>query len=412
MKNKIATHFYVKQARKDRNEEAPIYLRITINGERSEITTGRVINPNNWDKSAERVIGRSEEARTINAVLTTLLGKVEKYYSALDAKDERIFVTQIINQLRGKSVNQRTLIQAYEYHISKLTELSGIDYAIATVKKYGYSLDNLKRYILEKYNKSDICLCDLDHRFIEDYNAFLRTTEGMMHNSAVKNIKNLIRVIRISIANKWITVNPFQTYSCNYISTNRGYLTIEEIDAIYNKEFSISRLVKVRDIFIFQIYTGLSYVDMFELMEDNIQIGIDGGRWVVINRKKTGVRSSIPLLPRATEILEKYRNDPLCIATCKLLPICTNQRMNGYLKEIADICEIKKNLTTHLARHTFATTITLTNGVQMETVSKMLGHSDLRTTQIYSIVIDRKIADDMKALIEKKEEPKVAASGS
>lgn len=411
MKNKIATHIYVKETRKGKNGEAPIYLRITVNGARAEIATGKFINPDLWDKSAERAAGRSDGARTINASLTSLLGKVEKYYSALDTKDERISVSQIISELKGKGVSQVTLIQAYEYHKARLDELSGIDYAEATVKKYGYSLDNLKKYILEKYKKPDIRLWDLDNRFIEGYNTFLKTTEKMKHNSAVKNLKNLIRVIHISMANKWINQNPFEDFSCNYVSNDRGYLTIEEINALYNKNLTIDRLAKVRDVFIFQIYTGLSYIDMYELTEDNIQIGIDGGRWIVTNRKKTGVRSSIPLLPRATEIVEKYKVDPYCLAYKKLLPVCTNQRMNGYLKELADICEIKKNLTTHLARHTFATTITLTNGVPIETVSKMLGHSDLRTTQIYSKVIDRKIADDMRALIEKKEDPKAAASG-
>ena len=222
MKNKIVTHLYVKEARKDTNGEAPIFLRITVNGERAEISTGKFVNPDLWDKNAERVSGRSEEARTKNASLTTLLGKVEKYYSALDTKDARISVSQIISELKGKGVNQITLIQAYEYHKARLEELSGIDYAEATVKKYGYSLDNLKRYLMETYKKPDIRLCDLDHKFIEGYNTFLRTKEKMQHNSAVKNIKNLIRVIHISIANKWIYNNPFKDLSCNYVSNNRG----------------------------------------------------------------------------------------------------------------------------------------------------------------------------------------------
>jgi len=412
MKNKITTHVYVKEARKDKNGEAPIYLRITINGERAEMSIGKFVNPSLWDKAAERVAGRTEEARTKNAVITTILGKVEKYYSALEVKDDRISVSQIINELKGKGMNQITIIQAYETHIANMEKLSGIDYAVATVKKYGYSLDNLKRFLLKRYNKSDIRLRDLDHRFIEEYNTFLRTTENMMHNSAVKNIKHLIRVIHISIANKWLNTNPFEKFSCNYVNPSRSYLTNEEISTLNNKALPIKRLERVRDVFIFQIHTGLSYIDMAELTNDSIEIGINGGSWIVIDRQKTGIRSSIPILPQAQKILDKYKNDPACISDHKLLPVCTNQRMNGYLKEIATICEINKNLTTHLARHTFATTITLSNGVPIETVSKMLGHSDLKTTQIYSKVVDRKIADDMKSLIEKKEEPKAAACGN
>jgi site-specific recombinase XerD len=412
MKNKIVIHFYVKEARRDRNGEAPIYLRITVNGERAEISTDRRINPDNWDKAAERVAGRSEPARVINATLNNLVGKAEKYFSSLDAKDESISVYQIIAELKGKGLNQMTLIKAYEYHINKLKELSGIDYAVTTINKYGYSLSSLKRFLNNIYNKTDIRLCDLDHKFIESYHGYLRTSENLMHNSAAKSIKNLCRIINISITNGWINKNPFKDFSCNYINTPRSYLTEEEVDSLCNKEFTISRLAKVRDVFVFQIYTGLSYIDLAELTEDSIEIGIDGKQWIVINRKKTGTRSSIPLLPRALEVLDKYRIDPLCIAEHKLLPVCTNQRMNGYLKEIADLCEIKKTLTTHLARHTFATTITLSHGVPIETVSKMLGHSDLKTTQIYSKVVDRKVAEDMKRLLDMHNSTKVAASNS
>ena len=412
MKNKIATHFYVKESKKDNNGEAPIYLRITVNGERAEISTNRRINPNIWNKASERVEGRSEPARVINASLNSLIGKVEKHFSGFDVKDERISVDQIIAELKGKGLNQMTLIKAYDYHIKKLEELSGIDFAVTTINKYRYSLNSLKRFLKAECNKTDIRLCDLDHRFVESYHAYLRTSESLMHNSATKNIKNLFRIINISITNKWINNNPFKSFSCNFIDSNRGYLTEEEIDSLFKKEFTIKRLARVRDVFIFQIYTGLSYCDMAELTEDSIEIGIDGNRWIVINRKKTGTRSSIPILPQAQEVLDKYKNDPFCISEHKLLPVCTNQRMNGYLKEIATICEINKNLTTHLARHTFATTITLSHGVPIETVSKMLGHSDLKTTQIYSKVVDRKISDDMKALFNKKIEPEVVANGS
>jgi site-specific recombinase XerD len=396
MKNKIVTHFYVKEAKKDRNGEAPIYLRITVNSERAEISTDRKINPKYWDKSSERVAGRSEPARVINSSLNNLISKVEKYFGSFDVKDELISVHQIIAELKGKGTNQMTLIKAYEYHIKTIEKLSGIEFAVATIKKYGYSLNSLRRFLKAEYNKVDIRLCELDHKFIERYNTYLKTSEGLMHNSAAKNVKHLFRIINISITNNWINSNPFRGFSCNYVNPPRYYLTEEEINAIYNKEFTIKRLARVKDVFIFQVYTGLSYCDMAELTEDSIEIGIDGKKWLVIHRKKTGTRSSIPLLPKAQEILDRYSADPWCISNQMLLPVCTNQRMNGYLKEIADLCEIKKLLTTHIARHTFATTITLSHGVPIETVSKMLGHSDLKTTQIYSKVVDKKIADDMK----------------
>lgn len=411
MKNKITTHIYVKEARKDSNGEAPIYLRITINGERAEISTGKEIRPDLWDKASERVAGRSEAARTINASLNTLLGKVEKYYSGLDTKDERISVHQIMDEVRGKGANQMTLVQAYDNHINKMEELIGVDFALNTIKRYKSSLVGLKDFMKNNLSKLDVRLIDLNNQFIEGYHTYLKVTKGLKQNSAAKDIKNLIRVINKAVINKWISKYPFQGFSCNFKDANRGFLNQEEIDKIYSKDLTIKRLDQVRDLFIFQIYTGLSFSDMAELNTDKIEIGINGGRWITLNRKKTGTRSSIPLLPRAEEILEKYKVDAKSVIKGKILPIISNQRMNGYLKELADLCEINKNLTSHIARHTFATTVTLTQGVPIETVSKMLGHSNLRTTGIYAKVVDRKIADDMKALLEKKEEPKVAVAG-
>lgn len=172
MKNKIVTHFYVKEARKDNNGEAPIYLRITINNGRVEISANRRVNPEIWDKASERVAGRSESARVINASLNNLIGKVEKYFSSFDVKDELISVDQIIAELKGKGMNQMTLIKAYEYHIKNLEKLSGIDFAVTTIKKYGYSLNSLKRFLKSIYNKPDMRLCDLNHKFIENYHTY------------------------------------------------------------------------------------------------------------------------------------------------------------------------------------------------------------------------------------------------
>lgn len=400
MKNKIVTHFYVKESKKDDKGEAPIYLRITINGERAEVSTGRRINPDLWDKSLERAGGRSESARVINSSLNNILGKVEKHFSGFDVKDERISVYQIINELKGKSETQMTLVKAYNDLVASMEKLVGIQYELNTIKRYKSSLQGLVDFMKIKLHKSDIRLFELDNKFIEAYNTYLKSEKGLKHNSAAKDVKNLNRVINKAVVNKWLAQNPFKGFSCSYINPGRMYLTEEDIDKLINKEITIKRLARVRDLFIFQIYTGLSYADMEALTEDSLEIGIDGKKWIVINRKKTGSRSSIPVLPRAQDILDKYKNDPLCIADHKLLPVCSNQRMNGYLHEIEILCDIKKNLTTHLARHTFATTITLSNGVPIETVSKMLGHADLKTTQIYSKVVDKKVADDMRSLLE------------
>jgi site-specific recombinase XerD len=374
----MTTHFYVRQK--------TIYLRLTLDGKRADLSTNKKIDPGKWDKVTERVAGKSEYAKVINTALNDLLSKVEKHLINLDMNNDRVTLTQIVNELKGTGKNQMTLFQVYEYHIANITKLIGIDFTATTIKRYKSSFTSLKRYLKE----TDIKLRDLDYKFIEDYYTHIRATDGLQHNSATNIIKNLYRVINMAVINKWLPTNPFKSFSCNYINPTRHYLTETEIDILVNKVFSIDRLTKVRDVFVFQIYTGLSFIDMETMTTDNIEVGIDGKQWIVINRRKTGVRSAIPILPRALFMLNKYNYK---------LPVCTNQRMNGYLKEIADLCNIKKTLTSHIARHTFATTITLSHGVPIETVSKMLGHSDIRTTQIYSKVVDRKIADDMKSLM-------------
>jgi site-specific recombinase XerD len=321
MKNKIVNHFYVKEAKKDKKGEAPVYLRITLNGERAEISTDRRVNPDLWDKASERVTGRSEPARIINTALNNLVSKVEKYFNSYDMRDELVSVQQIIAELKGKSHNQMTLIKAFEFYNTRLEELIGSDYSYNTVKSYASALNNLKEFLEKSLNKTDIRLCDLDKLFIESYDTFLKSVKGMNHNSAAKNLKILYCIINKAISYKWITKNPFKGYSFGYVNPSRSYLTEDEIDALYRKEFTIKRLARVRDVFIFQVYTGLSYADMADLTEDNIKIGIDGKRWIVIHRKKTGTRSSIPILPRAQEILDKYKADPSCIADHKLLPV-------------------------------------------------------------------------------------------
>ena len=373
----MTTHFYVRQK--------TIYLRLTLDGKRADISTDKKIDPKVWDKSTEKVAGKSDYAKSINTALNDLLSRVEKHLINLGMNNNRVTLQQIVDELKGVGKSQMTLFTAYEYHIANITKLIGIDYTATTIKRYKSSFASLKRYL----KNCDVKLCVLDHKFIEDYYAHIRATDGLQHNSATNIIKNLFRIINVAVRNNWLSANPFRNFSCNYINPTRHYLTESEIDILVNKEFSIERLTKVRDAFVFQIYTGLSFTDMESLTSDHIEVGVDGKQWIVINRQKTGVRSAIPILPRALAILNKYNYK---------LPVCTNQRMNGYLKEIADLCDIKKTLTTHIARHTFATTITLSKGVPIETVSKMLGHSDIRTTQIYAKVTDRKVAQDMKQL--------------
>jgi site-specific recombinase XerD len=200
------------------------------------------------------------------------------------------------------------------------------------------------------------------------------------------------------LANNWIDRNPFSNYKTKIREVERVYLSEEEIENIINKDFKTDRLSLVRDIFLFSCFTGLAYIDVKNLTKSHISLGIDGEKWIFTHRQKTETASKIPILPITQMIIDKYEDHPECCNQNKLLPILSNQKMNAYLKEIAGVCEIEKELTFHIARHTFATTVTLTNGVPIESVSKMLGHKNLRTTQHYAKVLDKKVSEDMMIL--------------
>jgi site-specific recombinase XerD len=247
----------------------------------------------------------------------------------------------------------------------------------------------------------DIDINRIDYAFIADYEFYLRSVRNCANNTTVKYIKNFHKIIKICLDNDWMTKNPFSNYKAKLKEVEREYLSEDEIQSLINKEFTIDRLSLVRDIFVFSCFTGLAYVDVKNLTTNNINYGIDGGKWIFTHRQKTESASKIPLLPIPEMIVEKYKNHPQCSNQNKLLPILTNQRMNSYLKEIAAACNINKELTFHIARHTFATTVTLTNGVPIESVSKMLGHKNLKTTQHYAKVLDRKVSEDMQVLRDK-----------
>ena len=283
-------------------------------------------------------------------------------------------------------MSNKTLLYAYNYHVSSIGGSFVNDFAHNTIRGYKSSLNSLTRYL----KGTDIQLSKLDYKFVEGYYNYLRNIEGLEPNSAFKNIKHLNRVIKVAILNKWLTTNPFKEFHCHYRNPSRPYLTESEIKKLYSQVFATERLTRIRDLFIFQVYTGLCYSDMAALTTANIEVGIDGKQWVIINRAKTNNRCAIPLLPIALEILIKYNYK---------LPVVCNQDMNRYLKEVGKLCSITKLLTTHIGRHTFATTVCLGHGIPIETVSKLLGHTSLVTTQIYAKITDRKTANDMAVLM-------------
>jgi site-specific recombinase XerD len=314
--------------------------------------------------------------------------KVYKAINTLELSGLEVNADIIKTILFGNKQKGHTLIEIMKYHNARMKSLVGQDFAIGTYKRYVVTLGKVKSFMENKYKKYDITLSDLNHAFIADFEFYLKTHDKLEHNTAMKYIKNLKKIVHLAIENEWLDKDPFIRFHCIYRDPKRGYLTQEELDILKNKEFAMPRLTLVKDAFMFSCYTGLAYSDIEILTMDDIKNGIDGEKWITIYRKKTDTRSSIPLLPPAVEIITKYKNHPDTIKKAFLLPMISNQKSNAYLKDIATLCEIDKHLTFHVARHTFAITITLSNDVPIETVSKMLGHTSIKTTQIYSKVVD------------------------
>lgn len=393
--------FFIKKSKIKANGTAPIYLRITIDGVPREISSKRYIQPDKWDNKLQKVIGTSLEVKSLNAYLKTLEQQVyDAHHSVM--KDKMAATASMLKaKLQGTEQRARMLIPIFKDHNNKVEALVGQEFAPGTLERYKTSLKHTEEFIQWKYNTSDIDIKEIDHSFITEYEFYLRSERNCANNTAVKYIKNFKKIIKICISNGWLDKDPFVNYKSKIRDVEREYLTQHEIQKIYKEVFVTERLNLVKDIFIFACFTGLAYIDVKQLTQSSISMGIDGGKWIFTHRQKTETASRIPLLPIPEELIQKYADHPQCLNANKLLPVLSNQKMNSYLKEIADVCGIKKDLTFHIARHTFATTVTLTNGVPIESVSKMLGHKNLRTTQHYAKILDQKVSEDMQILRDK-----------
>ena len=390
--------FFIKKNKIRTNGTAPIYLRITIDGKAAEIAAKRYIDPKKWDNKAHKAVGNSQEAKILNAYLKTFEQQVYDFHYLMLKEEDFVTAESLKSKLLGTDVTTRMLIPIFQEHNNRMEALLGKEYAKGTLTRYKTCFSHIKEFLNWKFNISDIEITEIDHAFIYDFEFFLRTEKSCANNSAVKYVKNFGKIIRICLANKWMIHDPFLGYNSKFVEVNRGFLDDEELSRLQNKELKIERIALVRDVFLFRCYTGLSFIDAWNLTKDNIGIGIDGNKWIFTARQKTKIASHIPLLPIAEDMIKKYEKHPMCVISGKLLPVFSNQKMNAYLKEIADLCEISKELTFHIARHTFATTVTLSNGVPIESVSKMLGHKSIKTTQHYAKILDKKVSEDMKVL--------------
>tara|TARA_R110002074_G_scaffold19509_2_gene62102 strand:+ start:237 stop:1487 length:1251 start_codon:yes stop_codon:yes gene_type:complete len=397
MKNTFSILFYPKQSDVDKEGESPIYMRITVNGKRSELSIQRKIDVSRWNPKAGKIRGTTEDVKNLNRLMDAIKSKIYNHHQQLIEKNKFVTAKTLKNSYLGIGEKEKMLIEIFKMHNNQIKKLVDKEYALNTLKRYETTLKHLKSFLASNMNIDEIPVKHINHQFITDFEFYLKSTRNCNHNSSMRYLKNLKKIIGIALSNNWIEKDPFRNYKTTSKETEREFLSEIEIQTMIDKKLHILRLDQVRDIFIFCCYTGLAYSDVKKLSSSNLIKGIDGEMWLKFKRTKTDTRSNIPLLPTPLQILEKYKisNDS---EDYKLLPVLSNQKMNAYLKEIADLCGIKKNLTFHLARHTFATTVTLTNGVPIESVSKMLGHKSLKTTQHYAKILDRRVSDDMKIL--------------
>jgi integrase len=398
--------FYLRKDKPNSKGEFPIYMRITVDGQRVAIAANREISAAKWNNQAGRAKGNKEDIKSLNKHLDTMQGSVLAHQTDLLQRDKVITAETLKNAFLGKDTRRYSVIEAFEIHNAQIKEKEGTEFANATITRYDTTLQHIKNFMLAVYNRSDMFLSELDYKFITDLEHYFKTKKGKCnHNSTLKYIRNFRKVINIAVGNDWLDKDPFMNYKSKLEESKRTYLDAEELKAIEEKEITIERLAIVRDVFVFCCYTGLAYADVEKLTSNDIRTGIDGKKWIFTYRQKTDTKSNVPLLPTALAIIDKYATHEDCIYTGKLLPVKSNQKMNAYIKEVATICKVEKDLTTHMARHTFSTTVALTNDMPIETLSKILGHKNIRTTQIYGKVIDKKVGSDM-ADVQKKLEQK------
>ncbi len=396
--NQIYSIRFVIKRGKSKNGKSPVVCRITVNGKRVEIAMKKSIEPGKWSAASGRAKGNSEEARVINMHIDLTTNEIMRHHNKLVIEGKPTDAQSIKNSFLGLTEKKYSLVEVFKYHNERMKSVIGIDVQLGTYKKFETVLGKIERFIEKFYNREDLYLDELNFKFITDFEYFMKTEDSVKHYTALRYIRCLKKIIILALNNEWITRNPFVNYKCQYTRVNREVLTEEELTALWKKDIGIPRLDEVKDIFLFCCYTGYAFIDVEKLSRKDLARGIDGDYWIFTERKKTGVTSNVPMLPKALEIIEKYADHKGCINDDKLLPVKSNQKMNAYLKEVATLCGISKNLTMHMARHTFATTVTLSNGVPIETVSKMLGHTKLATTQIYAQVLDNKVSADMQKL--------------
>lgn len=398
-KSTFAVIFILQKGKCREDGSAPIVARITVNGEKAHFATRLFIEPNRWLPKEYRTVGKTKEEKQINDALDELRVLIRRRFDQMMLREDVITAGKLKCAITGLDQNSVKLLELCDRFIEDYNDLIRTKQSCwETLLRYKLTRSRLAEFIHARYHMPDMPVTDVSPKFASDFYRWMRLTYDLSNNSSMKLMRQMKTILHISYINQWTKSDPLVGYKVHFEKVDRGYLTSEELDRIQHKTFPTQRLEVIRDLFLFSCYTGLAYIDLKLLTSDMIEQWPDGKRWINTKRQKTNVPVHVRLLDIPAQLLDKYAGS----AKGRLLfPVPSNQKINAYLKEIAGVCGIDKDLTFHMARHTFATTVTLANGVPIETVSKMLGHTNIQTTQIYARVIDMKINNDMEALAQK-----------
>lgn len=389
--------FFLKSSSKEIKERF-IYLRVTVDGAPKETSTKRKWDAQRWDQKLERATGTRQDSKAVNLFLDSLTAKVNQYRTNLMLEGETITAQKLINFILGKTVSKAKVMEEFSLHNSEVLALVPKEYSKVTYIRYETAKAHVHQFLKYKYEIEDLEFRELNYEFIKDFEFYLKTVKNISNNTTLKYISNFKKIVLRAIDKDIITVDPFKRFKGRKEKIIKRPLTRQELTILENHPLPVERLAAVRDVFIFQCYTGLAYVDVYNLKKTDIKSADDGELWIISERQKTGSSFNVPLLPQALRIIENYKEHPVCQQRNSVLPVISNQRMNGYLKEIADLCGIQSTLNTHKARRTFGSTVTLNNNVPIHIVKEMLGHQSVKQTEEYAITEQQSVGREMKQL--------------
>lgn len=400
LENSFGLIFFLKVPRHESNTRT-VYFRITVDGIPKEASTRRQWDTERWNQKTERAVGNKEDAKSLNFYLDSLSTKIHDIKTQILYSGKPITSKKIMDHILGKITPRVKVMEEFKKHNDELKALIGNGYTAATLERFSITKNHLSAFIKFKYDADDIEFADLNLEFVKDFEFYLRSVRKCANNTTLKYIANFKKIVIRAIDKEIIVKDPFKSFKGKKTKIVKKPVSTKELAQLEAHQFSTERLNIVRDIFVFQCYTGLAYIDAYQLTAADIKDGVDGNQWIISERQKTNSTAKIPLLPHALRILEKYKNHPVCLKRGTLLPVSSNQKMNEYLKEIATLCDFPFTLNTHMARRTFGSTVTLNNNVPINVVKELLGHASVKQTEAYAITEQATIGREMSILNEK-----------